>query len=332
MMHFIATLRSLSGGKPVGFKLCVGARTEFLSICKAMLAHRHHPRLRHRRRLRGRNRRRPTGIRGPRRHAADRGPDAGAQLPGRHRAARPHQDRRVGQGGQRRRHRQPHLPGRRLHDVGAGDDVRRRLHPGDEVQHQQMPDRRRHPGPGAGRGRCTSRTRSNGSSNFQRATVASAAQIVASMGLDGFDELEPSMLNRRIEGQRTRTYAEIYDWLMPGELLDDPPESWLLRLDRGLRRGVPLTVGLRRSAAADAVRGCGGPAAGGRCGEPTSAPITPSVAVTTIDEPGVGHDHVAERRRHRQQAVARPTSSGRGGRTGCPPACRGPGRSRARYW
>lgn len=35
---FIATLRRLSGGKPVGFKLCVGARTEFLSICKAIVA------------------------------------------------------------------------------------------------------------------------------------------------------------------------------------------------------------------------------------------------------------------------------------------------------
>ena len=30
-----------------------------------------------------------------------------------------------------------------------------------------------------------------------------------------------------LEGQRTRTYAELYEWLMPGELLDDPPpESW----------------------------------------------------------------------------------------------------------
>ena len=37
LIHFIATLRSLSGGKPVGFKLCIGARTEFLSICKAMI-------------------------------------------------------------------------------------------------------------------------------------------------------------------------------------------------------------------------------------------------------------------------------------------------------
>ncbi len=36
MMRFIATLRELSGGKPVGFKLCVGKRREFLAICKAM--------------------------------------------------------------------------------------------------------------------------------------------------------------------------------------------------------------------------------------------------------------------------------------------------------
>jgi len=37
MMHFIQKLRVLSGGKPVGFKLCVGNPTEILSICKAML-------------------------------------------------------------------------------------------------------------------------------------------------------------------------------------------------------------------------------------------------------------------------------------------------------
>jgi glutamate synthase domain-containing protein 2 len=37
MMHFVAELRRLSGGKPAGFKLCVGHRWEFLAICKAML-------------------------------------------------------------------------------------------------------------------------------------------------------------------------------------------------------------------------------------------------------------------------------------------------------
>lgn len=38
MMDFIARLRSLSGGKPVGFKLCIGHPWEFMAIVKAMLA------------------------------------------------------------------------------------------------------------------------------------------------------------------------------------------------------------------------------------------------------------------------------------------------------
>jgi glutamate synthase domain-containing protein 2 len=37
MMEFIEKLRGLSGGKPVGFKLCLGQPVEFLAICKAML-------------------------------------------------------------------------------------------------------------------------------------------------------------------------------------------------------------------------------------------------------------------------------------------------------
>jgi len=37
MMEFIGRLRHLAGGKPVGFKLCVGHEWEFLAICKAML-------------------------------------------------------------------------------------------------------------------------------------------------------------------------------------------------------------------------------------------------------------------------------------------------------
>jgi glutamate synthase domain-containing protein 2 len=36
-MRFIARLRELSGGKPVGFKLCIGHPWEFMAICKAML-------------------------------------------------------------------------------------------------------------------------------------------------------------------------------------------------------------------------------------------------------------------------------------------------------
>ncbi|MBW8684419.1 FMN-binding glutamate synthase family protein [Chitinophaga rhizophila] len=37
MMQFISRMRQLSGGKPVGFKLCIGQKREFHAICKAML-------------------------------------------------------------------------------------------------------------------------------------------------------------------------------------------------------------------------------------------------------------------------------------------------------
>lgn len=36
LLEFVRQLRELSGGKPVGFKLCLGDKVEFLSICKAM--------------------------------------------------------------------------------------------------------------------------------------------------------------------------------------------------------------------------------------------------------------------------------------------------------
>lgn len=37
LLEFVVKLRDLSGGKPVGFKLCIGHKVEFLSICKAMI-------------------------------------------------------------------------------------------------------------------------------------------------------------------------------------------------------------------------------------------------------------------------------------------------------
>lgn len=37
LLHFVKRCRDLSGGKPIGFKLCVGHRSEFIAICKAMI-------------------------------------------------------------------------------------------------------------------------------------------------------------------------------------------------------------------------------------------------------------------------------------------------------
>ena len=36
LLEFVAQLRELAGGKPVGFKLCIGRRTDFFALCKAM--------------------------------------------------------------------------------------------------------------------------------------------------------------------------------------------------------------------------------------------------------------------------------------------------------
>ncbi|MHB8259177.1 MAG: FMN-binding glutamate synthase family protein [Bacteroidia bacterium] len=37
LLMFVKQLRDLSGGKPVGFKLCIGQKSQFIAICKAML-------------------------------------------------------------------------------------------------------------------------------------------------------------------------------------------------------------------------------------------------------------------------------------------------------
>lgn len=225
LTHFIATLRSLSGGKPVGFKLCVGSRTEFLSICKAMLE---------------------TGIT-PDFIIVD-GSEGGT-------GAAPQefedhvgmplteglmlvQNCLVGTG------LRPHIRVGASGKIATGVDIVRRIIQGADftlsarammfalgcIQAMKCNTNRCPTGVA---------TQDHGLmralhvpdkiervANFQRGTVASAAQLVASMGLDGFHELDPSMLSRRVDFHRTRTYAEIYDWLMPGELLDNPPEAW----------------------------------------------------------------------------------------------------------
>lgn len=43
LLDWVADLRRMSGGKPTGFKLCVGRRDQVLAICKAMLQTDIHP-------------------------------------------------------------------------------------------------------------------------------------------------------------------------------------------------------------------------------------------------------------------------------------------------
>ena len=61
---------------------------------------------------------------------------------------------------------------------------------------------------------------------YQQATVAQAQQMIATLGLAGPSELHPAMLMRRIDHVQTATYADLYDWLAPNELLAEAPEDW----------------------------------------------------------------------------------------------------------
>jgi hypothetical protein len=149
MMHFIARLRKLSGGKPTGFKFCIGHPWEWFGIVKAMLE---------------------TGIT-PDFIVVDgaEGGTGAAPVEFTDHVGAPLQEglllvhntlvgvnlrSRVSrsarrQGDHRLRHGAADGAGRRLvqrrarlHD-GAG------LHPGAELPHRQLPDRRDHAGPGA---------------------------------------------------------------------------------------------------------------------------------------------------------------------------------------
>ena len=43
LIEFVATLRKLSNGKPIGFKLCIGKTSEFENICQEMIAQKCYP-------------------------------------------------------------------------------------------------------------------------------------------------------------------------------------------------------------------------------------------------------------------------------------------------
>ena len=83
LVRFIAHMRELAGGKPAGFKLCVGSPARAAGDLQGDARGGDHAGLHHRRRRRGRDRRGADGVRRPRRHAADRRPDDRAQRAGR---------------------------------------------------------------------------------------------------------------------------------------------------------------------------------------------------------------------------------------------------------
>ena len=46
------------------------------------------------------------------------------------------------------------------------------------------------------------------------------------MGLHSPADVSPHHLVRRLNHIDSKSYAELYEWLTPGQLLDDVPASW----------------------------------------------------------------------------------------------------------
>lgn len=61
---------------------------------------------------------------------------------------------------------------------------------------------------------------------YQRATVRQAVQLMASMGVCDPADRDTGMLRKKVSPTEIRSYAELYEWLAPGQLLDRPPASW----------------------------------------------------------------------------------------------------------
>lgn len=68
---------------------------------------------------------------------------------------------------------------------------------------------------------------------YQHGTVHAFLELLAAAGLSHPDELQPHHLHRRIDQQRVRTYADIYEQVMEGDLIEAPyPARYAAWMDR----------------------------------------------------------------------------------------------------
>ncbi len=225
LIQFMATMRELAQGKPVGFKLCVGSRTDVLAICKAMLAEGVTPDF-----IIVDGSEGGTGA-APMEYEDHMGTPLTEGLMLVHNAL-------VGTG----------LRGRvrvgASGKVATGTDIIKRLIQGADytnaarammmatgcIQAQrchtnhcpvgvttQDPHRAR---------ALDVEDKSHRVQRFQEATVSEALRMIASIGATGPNDLSPVMLRRRIGHMNTKSYAELYNWMSPGQLLAEVPPEW----------------------------------------------------------------------------------------------------------
>ncbi|MFJ3913457.1 FMN-binding glutamate synthase family protein [Streptomyces vinaceus] len=225
LVRFLARMRELADGKPVGFKLCVGSRREFLAVCKAMLEEGTTPDFIIVDGAEG-----GTGA-APLEFADHVGLPLGEGLMTVHNAlvgAGLRERIRIGASGK----------------VATGSDLVKRLLQGADytnaarammfavgcIQAQRChtntcpvgvatQDERRARALDVG-------DKAQRVRRFQEATVKSALQIMAAMGVDEPSGLRPDQLVQRVDPHTVRSYAELHEWLTPGQLLASAPEGW----------------------------------------------------------------------------------------------------------
>jgi glutamate synthase domain-containing protein 2 len=227
LLEFIAKLRELSGGKPVGFKLCIGRRDEFLAICKAMLE---------------------TNIL-PDFITVDGGEGGTGAAPTEmtNSVGTPIRDALI-------------FVNRALIGTGLRDQIRiiaagkmfsafhmlRALALGaDSVNAarafmlalgciQSRSCNTDHCPTGIA---TQNAARNDGLvvtdkaqrvANYHAETVTNLVELVAAAGLDHLSDLGPEHINRRVQGTDVRTYAQLYPLIAPGSLLDGSalPDNW----------------------------------------------------------------------------------------------------------
>ena len=146
MMAFIGEMRRLSGGKPAGFKLCIGHPWEFLAICKAMLQTGIYPDFIVVDGNEGGTGAAPLEFMDhmgmPMREGVNFVHNALVGI----NARRPHPHRRRRKDRDRLRHGARDGDRRRLVQFGERLHVRARLHPVAELPYRPLPDRRDHAG------------------------------------------------------------------------------------------------------------------------------------------------------------------------------------------
>ncbi|MFF4368248.1 FMN-binding glutamate synthase family protein [Streptomyces sp. NPDC001594] len=225
LVRFLARMRELADGKPVGFKLCVGSRREFLAVCKAMLDEGTTPDFVIVDGAEG-----GTGA-APLEFADQVGLPLTEGLVTVHNSlvGTGLRDRvRIGVSGK----------------VATGSDLVKRLAQGADYANAARPmmfalgciqAQRCHTNT-CPVGVATQDPRRAAAldvadkaarvQRYQEATVKSALQIMAAMGVDEPRQLHPGLVLHRVDPHTVRSGAELYEWLSAGQLLDGAPRTW----------------------------------------------------------------------------------------------------------